>query len=260
MEYQAFMAEDKQEAKRLQNQADNLRRDADDMRNQADENEEAANQIAAQAEALVEGAQQRDAAGNVGGNVQPQRGQPGAGAGAGGGKHDQKWYDNTWYDGDPNSDFSWSKTFGKALAGNVGQTVEDAALDSVMPWRRLERAAQDYEADRARGLDGWDAGLNAFGKNTPLVSAGWGLGEAITGQTRGGVDNGRDLNAGDRWGRVGGFVATEAGAAAVACYVTDVNPSIRVGLHPPHHGQGWHLQANTWKPGVKGSGSRWSIP
>jgi hypothetical protein len=133
------------------------------------------------------------------------------------------------------------------------------AMDTAMPWRPAERALADYEADRARGLGAFDAGLNAFGKNTPLVSAGWGLGEAIQGKAKGGVDDGRSLNTGERLGRVGGFVAAESGGAAVACKIAGVNPAMKVGVHPPHHGQGRHLQVNTWTPGAPGSGTRWSI-
>lgn len=98
-----------------------------------------------------------------------------------------------------------------------------------MPWRRAERALADYNADIARGESVFDAALNTFGKNLPLVSAGWGLGEAIEGRVKGGVDHGRQLNWGDRGGRIANFVAAEAAGAAGAAARSNVSASFRSG-------------------------------
>jgi len=112
------------------------------------------------------------------------------------------------------SDFSWWGAFLSAVARNVGTSLANTAADMAMPWRRVERTVADHEADIARGESAFDAGLNALTKNTPGLSVGWGLGEAIEGRTKGGVDHGRRLNFGERGGRIGNFAAWEAGAFA----------------------------------------------
>lgn len=105
----------------------------------------------------------------------------------GGGDDDTAWWDKTWYEGNLyETDFSYAGTAFSAAARNVGTSLANTAADMAMPWRRVERAVADYEADVARDESAFDAGLNAFGKNAPLVSAGYGLGEAIEGRTRGG--------------------------------------------------------------------------
>ncbi|MFB0552947.1 MAG: hypothetical protein ACETWQ_06480, partial [Phycisphaerae bacterium] len=51
---------------------------------------------------------------------------------------------------------------------------------------------------------------------------------------------------------------TTAGAMKITGVGTNIN--IKVGIHPPHHGQGRHFQINWWKKGIKRSGGRWSWP
>jgi len=58
----------------------------------------------------------------------------------------------------------------------------------------------------------------------------------------------------------GAAVSAAAAYTALGCKVTGFNPSIKVGLHGPHHGLGPHLQVNTWTPGVPGSGGALRLP
>jgi len=201
----AEMVENPELAKKLRKEAEQLRAQAAVIRQQA------ANEIAAVRANLNMLAQA----------LLLDRGL-GKGRAAGGNPDDDtKWYDRTWYDGNPYAgDFSWGCEFAKDLAWSLDRASDDMMMDMLVPERVVNRmvanVAADYDADRGRGLGTFDAGLNAFTRNAPLLSAGWGLGEAIQGKVEGGVNHGQSLNAGERIGRIGNFIATEGAAGTWA--------------------------------------------
>ena len=127
--------------------------------------------------------------------------------------------------GSDDEEFSWWGTFASALGQNLADRAEGILL-GLNPGTWVEGGIRDYEAGIRRGQSGFDAALDAIARNTPGLNVGTGLAEAIAGTHLGGPLHGQPLQWYDRGGRVGNFVAWEAGAGAALAAKTGYNPTL----------------------------------